>query len=81
MLRHTVVGSCLYVLIDKVLRNYCCHEEIRDQILSGTNPDTDSEYLTDYCDGQIFKQHAFFKYHPNPLRLHFYEDEFEVVNP
>lgn len=42
---------------------------------------TDSELLTDYCDGQIFKQHPFFKDHPNALRLHFYEDEFEVVNP
>ncbi len=75
------VGSYSYVPIDKVLKNYCSHEDIWDQILNENNPETDSEFLTDYCDGEIFKQHMFFKDHPTALRLHFYEDEFEVVNP
>lgn len=29
----------------------------------------------------IFKNHQFFRNYPHALRLHFYEDEFEVVNP
>ncbi len=54
------VGSYSYVPIDKVLKNSCSHEDIWDQILNQNNPETDSEFLTDYCDGEIFKQHVFF---------------------
>ncbi len=48
------MGSYSYVPIDKVLKNYCSHEDIWDQILNENNPETDSEFLTDYCDGEIF---------------------------
>ncbi|XP_035989246.1 uncharacterized protein LOC110368027 isoform X1 [Fundulus heteroclitus] len=75
------VGSYSYVPIDKVLKNYCSHDDIQDNIFSEHTAEMDSEFLTDYCDGSIFRQHSFFKAHPNALRLHFYEDEFEVVNP
>ncbi|KAK6482840.1 hypothetical protein HHUSO_G15940 [Huso huso] len=37
--------------------------------------------LTEYCDGIHFREHPVFSADPNALRLHFYEDEFEVVNP
>lgn len=35
----------------------------------------------DYTDGLYFKEHLFFREHPNALRLHLYEDELEIVNP
>lgn len=41
----------------------------------------DTNYLSDYSDGTYFKERPFFKVNPQALRLHFYEDEFEVVNP
>lgn len=76
---HTV-GSYSYVPVDKVLKNYLSHEDIQDHIFSSGNSETD-EFLTDYSDGEIFRHHQFFKDNPNALRLHFYEDEFEVLNP
>lgn len=63
----------------KVLKNYCSNEEIKNVFLSSRTPEIN--FLSDYCDGNIFREHSFFKDHPNALRLHFYEDEFEVVNP
>ncbi|MEQ2308399.1 hypothetical protein AMECASPLE_027889 [Ameca splendens] len=62
------VGSYPYVPIDKVLKNYCSHDDIQDNIFSEHNPEMDSEFLKDYCDGSIFRQHPFFKAHPNALR-------------
>lgn len=37
--------------------------------------------MTDYKDGIYFRNHRFFSDHPQALRLHLYEDEFEVCNP
>lgn len=77
---HTI-GSSSYVPIDEVLTIFCFHQNELDQILSETSPETDNEFLTDYCNCSIFKEHLVFKEHPKALRLNFYEDEFEVVNP
>lgn len=67
--------------MNRLCRTYSGLLFYQDQILFKSNPDTDSEFLRYYCDGQTFKQNPFFKGHPNALRLHFYEGEFEVVNP
>ena len=75
------VGSYSYVPIRLVLKSYLSHEDIRDQILLSTTQHMEKECLSDYTDGEIYKDHQFFKDHPDALRLHFYEDEFGVVNP
>lgn len=74
-----VVGTYSYVPIDKVLQNYYLHDNMQEHILS--HPTSETDVLADFCDGEIFQEHPFFKDHPNAVRLHFYEDEFEVVNP
>lgn len=74
-------GTYSYVPISEVLKKYCSHEDVWDQILSENNKVKDEELLTDYGDGLYFKEHLFFREHPDALRLHLYEDEFEIVNP
>ena len=74
-----VIGSCSYVPVHKVLKRYFSNDDIKDFVFPNHTPQTD--FLSDYCDGNIFAEHSFFRDHPNALRLHFYEDEFEVVNP
>ena len=37
--------------------------------------------LSDYCDGDIFRQHPLFSRDPKALQLILYFDEFEVCNP
>lgn len=77
----TKIGTYSYVPISEVLLNYCAHEDVWDQIISEMNEVKDNDILTDYRDALYFKEHVFFKEHPNALRLHLYEDEFEIVNP
>lgn len=38
-------------------------------------------YLSDYCDGYLFKNHQLFRAKPNALQLILYFDELEVCNP
>lgn len=52
-----------------------------DEIQANNYLDRDPDYLSDYSDGTYFKEHPFFNVNPHALRLNFYEDEFEVVNP
>lgn len=74
-------GSYSYVPICEVLRKYCSHEDIWDQIQTELNVEKDELVLNDYRDGLNFKNHKFFAGNPQALRLNFYEDEFEVCNP
>lgn len=75
------VGSYCYVPVSKVLKKYCAHEDVWEEIQSNNNRKKNYEVLSDYTDGVYFEEHTLFSSHPNALRLHFYEDEFEVVNP
>ena len=74
------IGSYSLVPISEVLRKYCSHEDVWNQILSENNEDKDEQLLSDYRDGFYFK-HLIFRKHPGALRLHLNEDEFEIVNP
>ncbi|XP_060763963.1 uncharacterized protein LOC132872868 [Neoarius graeffei] len=75
------VGTCSYVPIIDVLKKYCSHNDIWEHIQFQNNQLVNKDVLTDYRDGLLFKEHPFFKIHSDALRLHFYQDEFEVVNP
>lgn len=39
------------------------------------------DYLSDFCDGSLFKNHPLFQTHPDALQLIIYFDELEVCNP
>ncbi|KAL2095583.1 hypothetical protein ACEWY4_007731 [Coilia grayii] len=75
------IGNFSYVPITQVLKKYCSVEDVWDQILADSTKASDSEVLRDFTDGDYYKQHLFFRENPQPLRLHLYEDEFEIVNP
>lgn len=75
------IGIFSYAPITAVLKKYCSHEDVWDQILSENNKARDEELLTDYRDALYFKEPLFFREHPDALRLHLYEDEFEIGNP
>ena len=75
------IGTYSYVPITEVLARYCSHEDIFDEIQANRHMERDPDYLSNFSDGTYFMEHPFFKVNPNALRLHFYEDEFEVCNP
>lgn len=75
------IGTYSYVPIKDVLTNYFSIEDMDEDIEVTKHLERDPNYLSDYTDGTHFKTHPFFKDNPDALRLHFYEDEFEVVNP
>lgn len=75
------IGTYSYVPIRDVLSNYCSHEDIDEDIEVTEHLNSNPDCLSDYTHGTHFKNHPFFRDNPDALRLHFYEDEFEVVNP
>ena len=38
-------------------------------------------YLAEFCDGSLFKNHPLFRAHPDALQLIIYFDEIELCNP
>ena len=37
--------------------------------------------ISDFCDGEIFRNHPVFKNHPSAIQLFLYYDDFEITNP
>lgn len=75
------VGTYSYVPIIDVLKKYCGLNDIWEHIQFQNRQMMNEDILTDYQDGLLFKDQPFFKIHSDALRLHFYQDEFEEVNP
>lgn len=76
---------CLFWIISnqfalkRMFLKYCS-----DSIIDNDNTTKlygDKHIISDFTDGSVFKEHQFFKENPGTLRLHFYNDEFKVVNP
>lgn len=53
------VGTYSYVPISEVLKKYCSHEGVWDQIQSVNNKVNSEELLTDYRDAFYFKERVF----------------------
>jgi len=71
-----------YISLVETLKVVLLKDDILQEILS----DESSTYVSEdaavgFADGLIFKQHNLFSQKTHCLRLHFYTDEFEVVNP
>ena len=48
---------------------------------TGERPINQTEYLLDFCDGRLYKEHPVFQHDKNALQLVIYFDEVEVANP
>ena len=73
-----------YVSILETIKEVFKNEDIVSHILQCEKKRNSSEdLLFDYTDGSLFQEHSFFGTASNflKLRLYFYIDEFEVVNP
>ena len=46
-----------------------------------TNHGRRDEFLADFCDGSLFKNHPLFGANPEAIQLITYYDELEVCNP
>ena len=67
----------LLALLKKVLSVEDIQLSIHRQAQKGTSPNI----LSDFTDGTFYQNHRIFCENPDALRLHLYNDEFEVVNP
>jgi len=74
-------ASYQYVPICNTLQHYIQHSDVMHSIKRYAQQPCDNLILSDYPDGNVFRQHSFFKLHPGALRLHFYIDDLEVCNP
>ena len=45
------------------------------------NRSNDTQYLYDYCDGEVYKNHAVFRADDSALQIVMYTDEIETANP
>lgn len=61
--------------LKQILQVQCVHDEILKPVQK------DDDLLHDFSDGALFKQHAFFKTHPQSLQIVAYYDEVETCNP
>lgn len=49
------------------------------QVMSGHC--RNDNFIEDYCDGSIFKNHPLFSVNPTALQVMFYYDDLEICNP
>ena len=72
--------SFQHVSIIKTLQCLLQNEDIYDCYQRNCTHIENGSLMMDYTDGTIFKEHLLFNNDRKILRLHFYTDEFEVVN-
>ncbi|CAN7948637.1 unnamed protein product [Ixodes hexagonus] len=70
-----------YVLVLKVIESQLKKSEVMSSLLASNICREDGEGMTDYSDGDLYRRHELFSSGDFSLRLHFYTDEFTVVNP
>jgi hypothetical protein len=70
-----------YVPLLDVLRNYLKQDDVWSSFCSGNRRSEDSDFLSDYVDGELCKTHPLFSKGLDVIRIHLYNDEFEIVNP
>uniref|UniRef100_H2Y2P4 C2H2-type domain-containing protein n=1 Tax=Ciona intestinalis TaxID=7719 RepID=H2Y2P4_CIOIN len=73
--------SFQYVPVLSTLKNFLQHPDVWHEINKMEEASSSKEVLSNYTDGDHFKQHTYFKGEKRFLRLHFYCDELELCNP
>ncbi|KAK6488872.1 hypothetical protein HHUSO_G7827, partial [Huso huso] len=71
--------SFQYIPLIDVLKLILTNRDIWQQIQQ--RGESSEEAINDFCDGSIYKSHEFFTSAETLLRIHLYNDEFEVINP
>ena len=69
-----------YVPLLQVLQRILTKDDIWHQVQETSRP-TDDAALRDFSHGTIYRSHPFFSKSDKRLRIHLYNDEYEVVNP
>ena len=75
----TVLETFQYVSIIDILKLVISNKNIRDAVESQSSP-SETE-LKSFVDGDNFKSHPLFQAFPKAIRIFFYHDELEIVNP
>ena len=70
-----------YIPLPALLKFLLSQSELRENIAKQQEVLRNDNFLTDYSDGMLSKQHPFLCKKRDCLTLHLYNDEFEVVNP
>ncbi|XP_042149023.1 uncharacterized protein LOC121837494 [Ixodes scapularis] len=70
-----------YIPVLKVIEAELKKGDVMSALLTSNARRENRECMTDYCDGSLFQRHELFASGEFSLRLHFYTDEFTVVNP
>lgn len=73
-----VTDRFMYVPILKTLELIYSHPRIKDMIISDP---CSKEYLSDFCDGELYKSHPLFVKQSHGIQLQLFFDEFETANP
>lgn len=74
-----VYDTYQYVSPINVLSSVLSNEEVKDAILA--EEPSEEGILGSFIDGETFKRHPFFQEYKHALRLKFYNDDIEIVNP
>lgn len=79
--RKTIVKKeeVFYISILQTLEVMLQNDAVLKEVLQGHQSST--ETLTDYCDGNIFKEHSLYSVDPSALQIIFYFDDLELCNP
>lgn len=83
---HVLGSTCgkddtfIYVPLLDTLKSLLSHDDILAEVLKSRSRHGDKRY-EDYCDGEAFQNHPLFSLEPHALQVHFYYDDFGVVNP
>lgn len=70
-----------YVPILQVIKNIYSIPDVQNSILKYQTLPKKKDILADFSDGTVFQNHGLFHGDPHLVRIHLYNDEFEVLNP
>jgi len=72
------LGQCVPLAksLQQLLENNQCWD-----LIFGPKPQKNNDYIEDYSDGKVFKEHIVAQQFSNPLIFELYEDDCEFVNP
>lgn len=68
-----------YVPVIETVKTFFKNKSVTFELNSPTN--SDSEVLSDFYDGLVYKNNSFFNDNEESLKLILYQDSFEIVNP
>lgn len=68
-----------YIPVLKTLEQLLKHEDVLAEVLNGHK--SNDGFLSDFCDGECYKNNPLFQGEQKNLQIQFYNDDFTTVNP